>query len=172
MKTELVTEIDNVIAALRKAITVFTPGDFNTIPFKDSWTPAQVAGHLQKAVDPGILYGNVKTVNRDPAAKINNAKRVFLDFSIKMQSPDFIIPSAEPRTQDEMLDILVQIWNRMKVAAQNLDLSVTCTDFEIPGFGEFTRLEWIWFYIFHTQRHIHQLRKIADSLYVPVPGRQ
>ena len=170
MKKEVIAEIENVIAALPKAIGVFASADFNKIPFTNSWTPAQVTGHLEKAVDPGILYGSVKTVDRDPGAKINDTKDVFLDFSIKMNAPDFTLPSDQPRTQDEMLQILTQVWTRMKVAAQTLDLAVTCTDFEIPGFGAFTRLEWIWFYIFHTQRHIHQLHKIADHLDRNVPG--
>ncbi len=49
-------------------------------------------------------------------------------------------------------------------AIKTLDLSATCTVFELPGFGEFTRSEWIWFAIYHTQRHTHQLKNIYDIL--------
>lgn len=165
MKADITHEIDTVISDLTKAIYSFNANEFNTIPFQGSWTPAQVTEHLTLGVDPAILYGNVKQVSRDPGEKIESVKAVFLDFSIRMQSPDFVLPSNNPHTREEMAAKLTQIWERMKEATHELDLTLTCTDFEIPGFGEFTRLEWIWFYIFHTKRHIHQLHKIARRLH-------
>lgn len=165
MKVELIQEIDKVTADLTKAVHAFSDSEFNIVPFEGSWTPAQVAEHLTIGVDPAILYGNVQQVSRDPGEKIESAKAVFLDFSTKMKSPDFVLPSDNPHTKEEMAAELTGIWEKMKEGVQQLDLTLTCTDFEIPGFGAFTRLEWIWFYIFHTKRHIHQLHKIASHLH-------
>lgn len=44
------------------------------------------------------------------------------------------------------------------------DLSKTCTDFAIPGYGNFTRMEWIGFNTVHTQRHVHPLKSIISNL--------
>ena len=55
-------------------------------------------------------------------------------------------------------------FDKLIEAARTLDLSLTCIDFEIPTFGLFTRLEFVWFYIVHTQRHTFQLQKIAGVL--------
>ena len=49
-------------------------------------------------------------------------------------------------------------------AITTLDLSATCTAFELPESGEFTRSEWVWFAIYHIKRHTHQLKNIYDIL--------
>lgn len=165
MKNEvLINEIDELKKALKTAILSFTSNEFNNIPFEGSWTAAQVTEHLTKAVDPAILYGNVVETERDRAEKVKAVENLFLDFSTKMQSPAFVMPSREPHSREEMTRTLNEVWQRIKEGAQNLELSLTCTDFEIPGFGAFTRFEWIWFYICHTRRHIHQLSNIKREL--------
>ena len=49
-------------------------------------------------------------------------------------------------------------------AATTLDLSVICTDFELPQMGHLTRAEWLYFVSYHTRRHLHQLQKIEAAL--------
>jgi hypothetical protein len=44
--------------------------------------------------------------------------------------------------------------------AESMDLSLTCTDFPFPTLGEFTRWEWITFIIYHTKKHIFQIKNI------------
>jgi hypothetical protein len=39
-----------------------------------------------------------------------------------------------------------------------------CMEFDFPGFGHLTRYEWLKFIVFHTQRHIHQLKQIKNAL--------
>jgi hypothetical protein len=48
-------------------------------------------------------------------------------------------------------------------AIQTLELSRTCLAFEIPVYGFLTRTEAIYFVIYHTQRHIQQLKNISRS---------
>jgi hypothetical protein len=47
---------------------------------------------------------------------------------------------------------------------QELDLSKTCQGFQLPGSAAFTRAEWIWFAIYHTQRHTRQLKNILEVI--------
>jgi hypothetical protein len=49
-------------------------------------------------------------------------------------------------------------------AVQTLDLTSTCLGFELPGFGKFTRLEWGNFILYHTQRHMHQMKNILRKI--------
>lgn len=44
------------------------------------------------------------------------------------------------------------------------DLSFICLDFELPGTGALTGLEWIHFLSTHTRRHVRQLRNIVEKL--------
>jgi len=80
-------------------------------------------------------------------------RKQFLNFDIKMQSPDFIIPSDGPHNKEEVINKLQGIWEDIAEAAATLDLTKTCMDFELPGAGHLTRLEWLNFMVVHTKRH-------------------
>ncbi len=66
--------------------------------------------------------------------------------------------------KDELINSLSGIIGQIREAVKTLDLTETCLLFSFPVYGEFTRLELINFVICHTQRHIHQLKKIYNEL--------
>ncbi len=138
--SDLLKELQQTKTALEQAIAAISDDKFNTIPYEGGWTAAQVTEHIQKAIGRGVLYGDTKPTDRKPDEKVAQTGDLFLNMDIKMQSPDFIYPSDEKHNKAEVL-----------------------AAFEIPGFGPFTRLEFLWFYTFHTQRHINQLKKIAKA---------
>ncbi|MDB5158940.1 MAG: hypothetical protein JWR50_3647 [Mucilaginibacter sp.] len=161
---DLLKELQNTETELTETISSISEDNFNTVPFDDCWTPAQVTEHIMNAIGVDLLYGETKQTARRYDDKIAETAKLFLNMDIKMQSPDFIYPSGKQHTREEMLGIAKEKFDRLIQAVKTLDLSLTCTVFEIPGFGEFTRLEFVWFYIFHTQRHIFQLKNIAKVL--------
>lgn len=161
---DLLTELEKTKTHLIQAIAAISDEQFNTVPFKDSWTAGQVTEHILKAVGVDMLYGDTKPTERKPDEKIKQTSDLFLNLDIKMLSPDFIYPSDEPHTKADMLAQVEDKFNKLIEAAKSLDLTLTCLAFEVPGFGEFTRLEFIWFFIVHTQRHIFQLKKVANAL--------
>jgi hypothetical protein len=90
----------------------------------------------------------------------------FLNFNIKMQSPDFILPSDDPKDKQTLLQMTKDTWKGLARAAQTGDLTATCLDFEMPTIGLITRSEWLSFIVVHTQRHIWQLKKISKAIAV------
>ncbi|HVU55323.1 MAG TPA: DinB family protein [Puia sp.] len=162
MEKELVNEIENTAGELLKVIAGFGQDVFNTVPFKDSWTPGQVVEHVSLSAS-GILKtveGNTGPTERDPGQMVAPLRDAFLNFSVKMQSPDFIIPSDEPKDKASMMQSLKDTFAGLARVARTQDLLVTCLDFDMPMVGPMTRLEWISFAVVHTQRHIWQLKKI------------
>ena len=164
MATELKTEIKETQTALLQTLAAFNPEQLNTVPFDGSWTAGQVSEHLIKAVSAGLLYGNTTETERPPDVMVKPLREQFLDFSTKMKSPDFIIPSDGPHDKQELTGQLQKIWEEIAEAASTLDLTKTCLDFELPGAGHLTRLEWLNFMIVHTKRHTHQLNNIYKAL--------
>jgi hypothetical protein len=81
-----------------------------------------------------------------------------------MQSPDFIVPVATHHDKTAMLESFNQLKTQMINAAEALDLTVTCNSLEMPGLGFLTRLEWLNFFVVHTQRHTRQLKNICEIL--------
>lgn len=163
MEKQLINEIENTADELLQLIDSFQQETFNEVPFKDSWTPGQVAEHIFLSAS-GILStvnGNTGPTQRDPHQMIAPLRDAFLNFNIKMQSPDFIIPSQEPKDKAKLLRSMKNTWIGLAQAAGTQDLNATCLDFEMPTVGNLTRIEWISFAVVHTQRHIWQLKKIA-----------
>ena len=164
MEKELITEIERTTDELLQIIGGFEENKFNEMPFKDSWTPGQVAEHIYLSV-AGILStvkGSTGPTNRDPRQMVAPLRDVFLNFDIKMQSPDFILPSNDPKDKKSLMHSLKETWTGLARTAGTQDLYATCLDFDMPTIGPMTRLEWISFAVVHTQRHIWQLKKMTS----------
>lgn len=166
MAKEILSEMTNTTAKLLQTISSFPEENFNTVPFEGSWTAAQVSDHILKSVSGihELLYTTTKPTSRQPDEKLESIRAMFLDFSTKMKSPDFVLPRNTPLEKGRVLTAWEGTKAKITEAVKTLDLSATCTAFEIPGFGEFTRSEWAWFAIYHIQRHTHQLKNIYDVL--------
>jgi hypothetical protein len=160
----LVAELQEAQTGLTAAIAAIPAETFNTIPFEGSWTAGQVTDHLLKSLGVDVLYGNTIDTQRQPDQNVAPLAAAFLDFTTKLKSPDFILPSDEPQDQAVRLKEANHIFTRLAEAAQTLDLTLTCLDFEMPVMGRLTRLEFLWFYVFHTKRHSYQLQNIARAL--------
>jgi hypothetical protein len=166
MTKDILTEMTETINKLLQTISSFPEEKFNTVPFNGSWTAAQVSDHILKSVSgvQKMLYTNTKPTTRQADEKVEAIKSMFLDFNTKMKSPEFVLPENTPIEKEKILNAWEDTKTKLITAIKTLDLSATCTVFELPGFGEFTRTEWIWFAIYHKQRHTHQLKNIYEIL--------
>jgi len=163
MEKELINEMKPTSGELLRVIDGFAQSAFNTAPFEGSWTPGQVVEHIYLSAS-GILktvQGNTTTTERDPGQMVAPLRDAFLNFNVKFQSPDFILPSDAPKDKSSMMQSLKETFAGLARVAQTQDLLVTCLDFDMPTVGPMTRLEWLSFVVVHTQRHIWQLKKMA-----------
>ncbi len=157
----LATSFDETAKDLLATISSFNEEEFNQIPFAGSWSAAQVADHLKKSLKGTInaLHGQVKPSEREPDEQVEKLKSIFLNFDIKMQSPEFILPTEQPLQKDTVYQNLKEITDEISKAINTLDLSFAST-ITFPNSGELTRHEWVSFATFHTQRHILQMKNI------------
>ncbi|WP_352432925.1 DinB family protein [Mucilaginibacter sp. PAMB04274] len=81
-----------------------------------------------------------------------------------MQSPEFVVPSDGAKDKDTLLQQLEATRGKVTQAAAAYDYTYECIGFELLGSGPYTRIEWLYFIIYHTQRHVHQLRNIFHKL--------
>ena len=170
MKTQkstsaLATSFENTAKDLLETISSFNEKEFNEIPFEGSWSAAQVADHVRKSLKGTInaLQGEVKRSEREPDEHVEKLRSLFLNFDIKMQSPEFILPSEQPLQKDTVYQNLKEITGAISKAINSLDLSFAST-IPFPKSGELTRHEWVSFATFHTQRHIRQMKNIKKHL--------
>jgi hypothetical protein len=166
MATEISAELATAKDNLLKVLAGFTPEEFNKVPFQDSWTAGQVAEHVYKSVNgtPGLLNNEDLPTQRDPEQGVPQIRAMFLDFSTKMKSPKYILPSDEPKDKDQLCKLLDENLTGVIDAAKKQDPTLTIKDFEFPGSGPVTRIELLNFISVHVQRHIHQLENICKAL--------
>ncbi len=165
-RKEVLPEFDTVLGELLQTLSSITQQQLNTVPFQGSWTAGQLAEHLilSNSGFAQIINGPVKETERAPDEKVKTIKANFLDFTAKAESPDFVKPKNIGHKKEELLHSLQDIKATIKEAIQTLDLSKTCLAFEIPVYGFLTRLEAMHFVIYHTQRHLQQLKNIVKVL--------
>lgn len=161
-RKDLLTSFQAVADEFIQQLSSFSSEQINTIPFEGSWTAGQVAQHLVLS-DSGfaeLLNGAGKETERSPDEHVETIRAAFLNFSIKMQSPDFVRPALTDYDKDYLIATLEELKGSIMYAIKTLALLETCVTFELPVLGHLTRLEAIHFLIVHTQRHLHQLKNI------------
>lgn len=170
-KCELADQAKQTGAELLNVLAGFTEEQFNTTPLQGGWTAGQVTEHLLLSAGAvEVIAGRTEPPQREPDAHLATLAGAFLDFSTKMSSPDFVLPSGGYHDKEELLNKIKIVWDKMGEGIRLLDLSALCLDFEMPNLGMLTRLEWLWFYVYHSQRHLRQLKNIHATLVSPTPA--
>ena len=146
-----------------RRVESFTGETINTVPDAKGWSAAQVADHVTKSnlSIAKALQLNGSPVDRDPVERIGELQEIFLDFKTKLQSPSFILPSANWYKREAVLHALKDSVKKLQELVRYTDLSVMI---DHPAFGDITKLEIIHLVIYHTQRHCYQLQNISGVL--------
>lgn len=151
---------------LNDKLNSFSESELNIIPFEGSWTAGQVVKHLilSSAGFPEMCAGKTEKTTREPDEKIKDIEALFLNFDIKMESPEFILPANTEYSKNSLALSLLKNEKELLDITDHYDLSLTILDFELPGFGKFTILEWIGFVLTHIKRHLSQLQSISKMV--------
>ncbi|MCP2028604.1 hypothetical protein L1276_003774 [Flavobacterium sp. HSC-32F16] len=162
MKTEAANDIVETFKKLNESISRFSEDELNLVPYQGSWTAGQVTQHIILASSgfPELFAGKTEQTTRKPDEKIKDIEGLFLNFDIKMDAPVFLIPEKKEYIKNDLNRKLHKIESELLDCAEKYDLTLTCLDFQVPGFDTFTMYEWIDFALVHTQRHTHQLNHI------------
>lgn len=166
MPKEIINKLEAALGETLQLLSSFNEKEMNTVPFEGSWTAAQVCQHLFKSENgmDELLYAPAQPVDRNPEERADWLKEMFLNFDIKMKSPDFILPEDKHYEKAELAGPLEEVKDKMVEAAQNVNLTeVAPLPDGHPLIGS-TKLEMVHFITYHTIRHNHQLKKIRERL--------
>lgn len=166
MKEQLKKDILNTNAELIQTVSLFTDEQFDKIPFEGSWTAGETAEHLEIS-DTGvtkILNDKTSKTERDPEKNIEVLKKIMLDFNSKMKNPSFNTPLNSTHDKQKLIALFMSNEEEQLKAIESKDLNESCISFPLPNMGVLTRIEWLYFNVYHKQRHIHQLKNIFNKL--------
>jgi len=163
---KVIKEADETLSALENVLSRFEAPQINEVPFEGSWTAGQLAEHmiLSNSGFLQVINGTVTDTDKPADLMVSEIKKDFLNFDVKYDSPKVIYPEVKTYNQSALLENLKQIREGISTSISNLDLTKTCSSYELPGYGYLTRLEAVYFVIYHTQRHVHQLKNIYNKL--------
>jgi hypothetical protein len=105
-----------------------------------------------------------KLPGRKPAERVAEFKKIFLDFNHKLKSPDFIVPMPGIYQKEKLVAALKKSNDQLKEKRAQVNLSYVIS---FSAFGQITKLELLYFVLFHTKRHIHQLKKMLQHISQP-----
>ena len=162
MKNVIGIKFETTINELIQLISSSNEEQLNEIPFEGIWTVAQIGDHLLKSYGlvEVLKNGPVRKTEKLPGKEIEKIEKIFLDFDTKYISAEALMPTNEPIEKEKLLIDLQKRISQIKEVIQTNDLTETCVGLPFKGIGELTRMEWLHVIIFHTQRHIHQMKNI------------
>jgi hypothetical protein len=162
-KEELLASVQKAFSNFLLQLEKFSPQKINVIPYEGSWTAAQVADHVTKSnlsITRALqLQGTV--INRNPFDRVKELKDIFLDFNSKLEAPPFIQPDQQVYDKSRLIGKLLESVSTLKEAGKRTELLEMINH---SAFGDITKFEILHFVLYHTQRHTHQLQKIAGRL--------
>ena len=159
----LINNIEQVTDTLVQVLQSVEERVFNQKPGPDKWSIAQVADHIRLSNNSiaKALALKGKPVDRNPGERIIELKNIFLDFQKKYQSPDFIVPTKDIYEPELLLKALQQSIQLIRERMYEDDLDELINH---PAFGNISKFEILHFVLYHTQRHLRQIKLIAETI--------
>ncbi|MEH6304692.1 DinB family protein [Olivibacter sp. CPCC 100613] len=162
---ELKNLFEQVMEELLELLNSLTEEQLNQTFVAGKWTPGQLGLHLYKSyASIYTMKGTTVEADRPIDFHLPLIKSILLNFDKRYQAPQEVIPSADQIMKEKLLLGLKKRVDQHREVWNQSDLSRLCTDFAIPQYGPFTRLEWLGFNTYHTLRHLQQLtEQLASS---------
>lgn len=162
-KDELFIEIDEAVSTLDALIASLDEDKMNVVPYEGSWTAGQLIRHIVKSTNcmAEAMHQKGKLAERNIVVRVPELQKIFLDFSYKMKSPKYIVPEKE---HYERLTSIEELHASFQQFRENTDRAYLYDLVEGLQLGPITKLEILHFVLYHTQRHLNQMKKICDVI--------
>lgn len=170
MEQALSQQIHQVQQDLQHSIQAFPNEQFNLVPSYGGWTAGQVAQHIDLSLNgiADIMNAPAVKAERPTDEKIPMVAGIFVDDNKKFKAAMDITPDAPPHEANDLLRSINGKLDGIRQSLDNHDVNELCSVADVPFFGTMTRNEWGHLVLYHTQRHVRQMKRIAQNLNVPV----
>jgi hypothetical protein len=160
---QVITAINESACQVEGLASPLNETQLNTVPYPKSWTAAQLLRHLVKSetLMTGALETPAALASRDTTQRVAELGQIFLDPTNRLNSPDLIVPEEGHYGKAAILTEWQQALDRFDHAAAAANPAELIGDLPL---GPVTKLEIAHFVLFHTQRHLIQMRKIVAAL--------
>ncbi|MEO0471444.1 MAG: DinB family protein [Bacteroidota bacterium] len=134
-------------------------------PAPKAWSVVGILEHLL-IVERSLAHlfqGKTDPAQRDPEQQIAVIQQAFSRHDRQYDAAKMIFPQGEVQSVREGMERLIGVRAKLQALLAEDNLHEVCTDFRHFAFGEMTRVEWIYFCILHTERHMVQMEKAIQA---------
>ena len=135
-------------------------------PAAGKWSILTILDHL-RVTDTAIFtlgQSNATPTGRSAFTNINKVKTVFQNHEMQLPAPKSVLPKYDGKSKDDLISEMVETRKATLSQGESLGWNEILLDFSHPITGTMTRLEWVYFSIYHTERHICQIERIKNEL--------
>ena len=135
-------------------------------PTPNRWSAAEIAAHvilLEEMINTLLVAPATTTPDRAIDQKVAHIKSVFLNFEQKLSAPPLIHPPTTPQNKKQLIQKMMANRQQLAEIINEHDLSLQCSGFKHALFGAMTRLEWVYFNIYHSKRHKKQITNLMTT---------
>jgi hypothetical protein len=154
LKNRIEAVFNNFIDAVKKH------DDINKKRADGGWTVGEIADHILKGT--GTDLGKTEKTTRAYDKNVADIKNVFLDFKRKLKNAPNLEPDHKQYSKDDVLRDLATNRNNVLKMIDTEDLTETCIDWSVPGWGNLTKYECVILYEVHTFRHTRQVNEFYN----------
>lgn len=162
------TDLDNNTQLFLDILDTVHPDKLHQKNEQTTWSIMDCAEHMlisEQSVT-GALKGAAEPVkDRAPNSKVPDISRSFMDFDKRLRvtgEPDTL--KGGYKSTADFSKAFRQNREIIKDTLRKEPVDWLCKDMEHPVFGFMTRIEWVYYLIYHTERHLQQINRIEASL--------
>jgi hypothetical protein len=131
--------------------------DVNKKRADGGWSVGEIASHILKSTSTDL--GNTRKTERPFDKNAEDIKNLFLDFNTKFKNAPNLEPDHRQYSKEEIIRSLQANCNNILKMIDHDDLTETCIDWSVPGWGNLTKYECVILFETHTIRHTWQVNQ-------------
>lgn len=165
-REKIIADLNKSTDELMENFSSFPEKYFTIKPSETGWSAAEIGEHLVMFEKFVVIFlnGETKSKERSSAERISTVHQAFQDLEKKYVAPATVIPSGKLTDKNEIISRLKSAREKIIEAIATHDLNLICATYRHFAFGELSKLEWIYFTIHHSERHLHQLKNLFSKL--------
>lgn len=132
-------------------------------PDENTWSAAEVAGHvslLDLYIARMMQQKGIKA-DRDPMQQKELIKKALEDHTRKLTAPE-PIQVKDANDKQSSVNNFLKYRRMIAESISTQDLDEICPGFKHAYFGYLSRGEWAWFTVYHSNRHMMQIKKLQS----------
>jgi len=163
---DLKTQLDNNTSLFLDILDTIPTDKLMVRNQHTQWTIMESAEHvlmIEQSVSETLQGKTAPVQDRLPDSKVKQISELFMDFSKRL----FVTkPIASKTVYKDMASYSADFRATRELIKGALEHhpEQECKAFEHNLFGFLTKIEWIYYLIYHTERHLHQISRIEDNL--------